>query len=320
MKKRVTCFDFLRGIAIIMVIGIHTCITSTFSEIDVYVRQTINCAVPIFLAISGYFLTKNKEGIFKDFKGFSQKQITRVYIPAIIWSLPLFALSIYKINDGTMYQYLKNIAMLLFCGYSIYYFIALIIQCYLSFRLFTLLNNLGGVIITFIISCTSILLCIYIRQLKGVELPLLIYAGPIIAWCVYFMIGCYLADRKRDYSLWLPLVLAMIFLAAQYYDGITKINYGVFKISTLCFNCSILFILFSEKLEKQYNAIYKVLLPIKLIGSISFGIYLTHLYFVRFVKFENWYFRWFVLVIISVGFVYLLTLFIPKKIHKYWGL
>ena len=57
-------FDFLRGIAIIFVVGIHTFACSEgYSE---YVRveknalrQLLNCAVPLFLAISGFFLSKN---------------------------------------------------------------------------------------------------------------------------------------------------------------------------------------------------------------------------------------------------------------------
>lgn len=67
-KQRDFYYDFLRGIAIMMVIGIHT-YTDGFMHFNLFLRQFLNCAVPIFLAISGYFIgRKNLEngsyGIF----------------------------------------------------------------------------------------------------------------------------------------------------------------------------------------------------------------------------------------------------------------
>ena len=55
--KRNTYFDFLRGFAIMMVVGIHT---YTLGEDSTLVRQLLNTAVPLFIAISGYFLSQKK--------------------------------------------------------------------------------------------------------------------------------------------------------------------------------------------------------------------------------------------------------------------
>lgn len=59
MTKRITYFDFLRGVAVLMVVGIHTFPQSTFGSIsgnmEIVIRQMINCAVPLFLAISVFF-------------------------------------------------------------------------------------------------------------------------------------------------------------------------------------------------------------------------------------------------------------------------
>ena len=52
MKERIAYFDFLRGLAIMMVVGIHT---YTLGEDSTVVRQILNTAVPLFIAISGYF-------------------------------------------------------------------------------------------------------------------------------------------------------------------------------------------------------------------------------------------------------------------------
>ena len=64
MKQRIEYFDSLRGLAIMMVVGIHTYVLSD-SLITMAIRQVFNCAVPLFLAISGYFMShkdvSNKE-------------------------------------------------------------------------------------------------------------------------------------------------------------------------------------------------------------------------------------------------------------------
>ena len=51
VQQRDTYYDFLRGIAIIMVIGIHT-YSDGLMHINLFLRQFLSCAVPIFLAIS----------------------------------------------------------------------------------------------------------------------------------------------------------------------------------------------------------------------------------------------------------------------------
>lgn len=51
MKSRMAYFDFLRGLAIIMVVGIHT---YTLGEDSMVVMQLLNAAVPLFIAISGF--------------------------------------------------------------------------------------------------------------------------------------------------------------------------------------------------------------------------------------------------------------------------
>ena len=60
MMKRIDYFDFLRGLAILMVVGIHTYSVSQFNTIEhtfqVASREMLNFAVPLFLAISGFFI------------------------------------------------------------------------------------------------------------------------------------------------------------------------------------------------------------------------------------------------------------------------
>ena len=130
-KKRNQYFDFLRGLAIIMVVGIHTFpghegFSSFKDELVVLVRQIINCAVPIFLAISGYFVSQKQLLTKSDYISFYKRQISKLYIPALIWGIPWLLLAIYGGENIFI-----TILLWLCCGLSVLYFIALIIQCYL---------------------------------------------------------------------------------------------------------------------------------------------------------------------------------------------
>lgn len=87
-----------------MVVGIHTFIPYTIDTplgvFNAFVRQILNCAVPIFLALSGYFLGAKDLNTIDSIKGFWKKQIPKVYIPALIWSLPYFATILFNNISG----------------------------------------------------------------------------------------------------------------------------------------------------------------------------------------------------------------------------
>ena len=138
-------FDFLRGIAIMMVVAIHTFnvvetnLHDCVMDITTFVRQLFNCAVPIFLAISGYFLGNKKLDTWNECKVFWRKQMTKVYIPTMIVSLPYLALALMHGENP-----LIAVLTMLVCGYSIYYFIALILQYYALLPILQKVNR-GGI-------------------------------------------------------------------------------------------------------------------------------------------------------------------------------
>ena len=116
-------FDFLRGFAIIMVVGIHTNtnIHPGFKSIEeictILIRMALNCAVPIFLAISGYFISKKKIETRKEHLQFLKRQIPSIYIPCLVFSLPYLILSI-CLDSNSIFT---PIAYYLFCGFSVYF-------------------------------------------------------------------------------------------------------------------------------------------------------------------------------------------------------
>lgn len=144
MLDRNRYFDLLRGIAILMVIGIHTFVPEevSLSEFDlgILTRQSLNVAVPLFLALSGFFLYRKPLTEKKDVLSFWKKQIPKNYVPVLIWSLPLLSLDILEGKS-----FLLSLLKLIVCGYSIYYFVALIIQYYLLLPVFQRVGfNRGG--------------------------------------------------------------------------------------------------------------------------------------------------------------------------------
>ena len=129
--KRDTYFDFLRGFAILLVVAIHTYNGGDFNSFEGFVqictREFCNVSVPFFIVISGYFIGKKDLTCKSDYILFLKKQLLRVYIPCIIWSLPIFLKWQYAGNN--MYE---SILCVLSCSALVpYYYIALIIQFYI---------------------------------------------------------------------------------------------------------------------------------------------------------------------------------------------
>ena len=94
-KKHIPYFDFLKGIAILMVVGIHTYKMDNDSIITLknLLINISNCAVPLFLALSGYFIGKRNFSNFSQISNFWKKQIKTVYVPCLVFSLPWLIIS-----------------------------------------------------------------------------------------------------------------------------------------------------------------------------------------------------------------------------------
>ena len=286
VSSRNSYFDFLRGLAICMVVAIHTGPTYSFegslwSTLEVFTRLTLNVAVPTFLAISGFFLAKKSLYTTTERLSFWKKQIPKVYIPCLIWSLPLFALSIY---NSTLNNLPIQIFKLLFCGFSVYYFVALIIQYYLLLPWLQPFK-IKIVVIAGIMSTISILSITYLTKILDIgSLPLIVYAGPFPIWIVFFVMGGILRRVSRNYKLTVPLCLFLISFVLQYFEGlyISKLGgSGVgMKLSSFIYSAAFILIIFSKKLETKYNPYKRLNNIIEKIGNISFGIYLIHCYFI----------------------------------------
>ncbi|MBE6291670.1 MAG: acyltransferase [Bacteroidales bacterium] len=323
-RQHITYFDFLRGIAILMVIGIHTYVAGDFfsvgGTIRIILRQLLNCAVPVFLALSAFFLGRKRLDTRNFIISFWKKQIPKVYIPCIIWSVPLFAL---MVMGGK--NVVNELVRMLICGYSIYYFIALIIQYYL---LLPLLQKYPRSFLdsSVIISAVSIIIITYLTSIKGLQLPLIIYAGPFVTWFVFYMLGVYYSMYDREYSLksvlWLILIgfvlecLETYFLNTNYGGGV-----GI-KLSSFIFSYGIILFVLSPKTQALYKD-NKFTSFIAYVGKISFGLYLTHCYVITVVKnifpISSWFISFCVVSILTILLVMLSRKILPQYINKYLG-
>lgn len=292
-------------------------------DINVVIRQMLNCAVPIFLAISGYFLCTKKLDTWNERKLFWQKQIPKVYVPTMIVSVPYFLLALK--HGGNPFL---SLLLMIVCGYSIYYFIALILQYYALLPVFQKITRVG-VIACGMISLISMSFISYIMEIKGVELPLIVYAGPFPVWCVFFAMGCYLRKCRREYSLCVPVILLFICLALQYGETyFWNMNYGGgfgIKLSVCVYSITVIAVLFSKKTERLYKRNF-ITKAIEYIGSISFSIYLYHLFTTLSlgilhinISQTSWLIRWVVCLILTIVAIEILKKIVPLKYHWYFG-
>lgn len=288
-QKRETYYDFLRGCAIIFVILIHSFGVSfaggNFPITSVFLRNFFNVAVPVFLACSGFFMAcKRVEGMF--FLPFFKKRFFRVYLPVLFCSFPLFVVDI-----ATGQNVLKSVFRLIFCGYSVYYFVAVVIQCYLLLPFLNYVYNKGKNTFPIVIFFSLILAVCgwavksYFLPKLGMSLPLIVYAGGFWMWSVFFIFGYYLGRKKeRNYSIkpWTllsSLAFVLCFAESLFLD---KLGYGIGvgqKPSAMLFSFCFIPFLFSEEVKNAFDKLNcKGIVFLSSVGFYSFGIYLIHCY------------------------------------------
>ena len=288
-QKRETYYDFLRGCAIIFVILIHSFAISFAGEIfpvpSVILRNFFNIAVPVFLACSGFFMAR-KQIDGNNYLLFFKKHFFRVYLPVLFCSIPLFAIDI--ACDRSV---LKSVFLLFFCGYSVYYFVAVIIQCYLLLPFLNLLYNKGKNVYVVVMVC-SLLLSVcgwfvksYVLPKLGMSLPLIAYAGGFWMWSVFFIFGYYLGRKKeRIYPIRLWILLSFLSFVLCIFESLflDKLGYGIGvgqKPSAMLFSFCLIPLLFPEKIKDTFdNLNCKGTIFLSSIGFYSFGIYLIHCY------------------------------------------
>ena len=333
-ETRIPYFDILRGLAIIMVMGIHTYIVAPFDSFShawsINMRELLNFAVPLFLAISGFFIGHKELYNRGQYITFLKKQIPRVYIPLLIWSAPMVVLWVYN-GQPLFSSVIKGVAC---AAFGPYYFICLIIQFYLIHPVISKAANikLGGAII---IICNVASLFLFSHVITHYELPFVMLVSPFIYWVAFYYLGVYFSRHNRDCSLSLPLVLlilgAILQLMSEYIlatenDYITSdITWRTYmhSVSAWAYESAAVMFLFSKKVENTITKHTAGIAFISKLGTCSFGIYLCHVYFLEILNefsIDYWVTRWLVLTTVSVCFILLLDAYLPHKVKRILGI
>lgn len=319
-KQRIGYYDFLRGIAIIMVVGIHTCnkcgVGNVQEVMSLIFRELINCAVPLFITLSAFFMTRKMGSEGADRCLMLRRQVIKVYVPMLVWSLPflIIGLSVGK-------SPIRQLTLFFTGGYSVYYFIALIIQCY-AISFFVRKINLKGLAISGVITLAASVVIAYGR---GGNLPILLYAGLFPVWIFFYALGIYLSDSDRYYSIKMLVSLMIMALLLQIVEGMflkglgCHIPFDATKPSSMIFSALVILILFSKKVESSYvtNKFTRV---VEYIGVISFGIYLIHCHVIPLIPPFYWAFEWLLTLAISIMIVCGMRYILPAKVNYYLGM
>lgn len=326
-SNRQTYFDFLRGIAILMVIGIHTFTLRPFEGVSnivqIGIREAINFAVPLFLAISGFFIGKKKISSSADYFFFLKSQLPRVYVPAVLWSIPMVFFSV--LNGQS---FCSSIGKSLLCmTFGPYYFIVLIIQFYLLHPVIKkLCNRLIGGLILLLINTASLFVFNYVINTEA--LSTLLSVGPCIYWVIFYFVGVYLSERDRNYSLCWPLLLLSLGMIAQmletkYLMSCGRIGVGI-KISSWIYSSGVILCLFLKKIEASFNTCSIVFCFFAYLGRIAFGIYLTHVYFLlvkgTIIHTSNWIISFVFVALSTTLFVMIIKKITPTHQWRIFGL
>lgn len=321
-KIHIAYYDFWKGIAILMVVAIHTGwgfdFVSMEGNLRIVLRSVMNSAVPIFLAISGYFLSKQLLDNREKVLAFWKKQISKVYIPMLFWSIPYILIGVLLHKENL----LKSFILMICGGYSIYYFIPLIIQCYVLLpfiQKYKTFSFYGSVVLCIF----SWLFISYVLP----PLPLIVYAGSFMPWIYFFVLGIIMANRGKKNLVFFSIMLLIVGIALQYLESLYLFSLGHIswgqKATSIVSNTGIILFLFSDRVRTCYNS-NKMNRIIEFFGIHSFGIYLVYCYFIFLLSFFNkinsWSIKCFIVISLTSLFVVIIRYIIPKNICvKYLG-
>ena len=281
IKERDWYFDFLRGIAIVMVIAIHTYVAVDEINGIVLIRQAMNCAVPLFLAISGYFIGKKDLSSPEKYKAFLKKQIPRVYVPMLLWSIPFLLL------DFRHSGFHLGMLTAFIGGCSVFYFIILIIEFYILTPIIQKVSLSKSLVISSLITLVGILLFVYLMHLKCYSIPLYLNGIPFILWLVFYVLG--VKFRNGVSFRWWFLPLAFFFLLCSlgetyFYSVNGKVAHGI-KISSHFYSAFVILFFLSKEVRENFVRLFKnleIIHWVTWLGRQSFFVYLCHMLVIRF--------------------------------------
>jgi surface polysaccharide O-acyltransferase-like enzyme len=304
--------EYLRGIAILFIIAIHT--TSYLTEMNshnflFYFNAAVNVfshiGVPIFVFISGFVLALRYRDHF-PLKEFYLKRIPKIVIPYLTFSV-LYLSMYFFLSSSQLLKNQRELSQLTFndvvfrmisgnAHYHLWFFI-LILELYffypLIIKIYDFFSKLHGeiqlLLFLFIIQeITSVLNYYY----PATDLFFLV----ILNYIFYFVLGVYLSDNYSKFNgivlnlksttLWSLFVLTLIFtiilmfIFIQYFTLFSGFPNPLFGYYALYFIFTLI-LLFSLITTIEQSEIIPLKNSLKSLSKYSFGIYLIHPFFIE---------------------------------------
>lgn len=300
-KQRIEELDFLRTVAILMVVLVHAItrvieihnynggITEGMESALLTLRLFATFGTPIFVFLSEFLLSYSyKEELPQDF---FKKRMKYIFLPYLSMGILYAFVMTYEAGGlattGFM-EVFRNLGINLVTGFYRHgYFILLIFQFYLLHYFFhKKLKNMNVKILlggSLFINVAYLLLFHGIQGLGipfGEEVVTVFTWGTAPAWIFYFAAGYVLGQRKEAFYRFLdgmdkrikPLVVfSGGFLALMYFTGVLTENSSK-RFDMIFFAASMFLLLYRHARKETYSK--------KVTGFISrysFGIYLLHM-------------------------------------------
>lgn len=286
-------------------------------------RPLINFSVATFLFLSGYLTSIDNENWNRFFK----KRIIRVIIPYVIWTI------LYSIASKAWTP--KALAFNLATAKSAatMYYIFVYIQFVLLTPVLGKLAKSKFQWLGWLIAPISVLIFKYYPLLTGFKYPSMIrimWEDSCLGWFTFYYLGLILGNKimARNYKLSYLLALYGIAIALNIAEGYWWLQLGEnncgtqLKLSSLLASSIFLLIVYTY-LNTTKKA--DINTTTKLIGDYSFGIYLSHIMFMKILAYVPYYnsipyiVNSAIVLVISLGFVYFGNMVLASPWNKWLG-
>ncbi len=264
-------WSFVKCIAIIAVVFIHTPYISTNAYTGIVLRQFVAFGVALFVFLSGYFVKDDK---------LTWKGVRRLLIPYLVWSALWFAETTIT---GSQPVSTWKIVNSLFLGGAFFplYFLAVLIQLKLLTPLLYKRIHKNGYkwYKDWLWLITPIYVAgLYLWQIHTGEQPL-VYAQIFPAWILFYYFGMYLKKCPFQNTITpidIVLLLGSLYLSigeATYINDVLDIPF--FAASQIKFSTFIYAMILCILVVRMHTNVSSSVLTH--IGEASFGIYIIHI-------------------------------------------
>lgn len=270
-----------RAIAIIAVVMVHTMPPGNW---QIFLRPLINFPVATFLFLSGYLTRDSNE----NWSAFYRRRLSRIAVPYIVWTV---IYSLPDISSSGLIALAKNLVSANACGtlYYIFVYAQFVLLTPFLFKLAKSRYRYLG----WLIAPVSVLLFKYYGYSFGIHTNkylYLLWSDLCLGWFTFYYLGLLLGNKiiNKKYNLPTLTTVYAVSIVLQMIEGYiwAKLDAGncgsQLKLSSLLSSSIFVLILYTLLQSNTFQSRSRIL---TLIGEYSFGIYLSHILFIRLLEY-----------------------------------